>query len=105
MATYTANPYGTAIAPGSAANGDLITCADNYTLTVQNTDASSHSFTLPVSATIEGRAAVATADTFVVAAGMTVNVRMSYRLYANGVGQCPITYTAVTGMKVSLWAG
>lgn len=103
MATYTANPYGTAITPGSAANGDLISCADNYTLVVQNTDASSHSFTLPTSVTYNGRAVAD--DTFVVAAGMTCPVRMTYGLYADGNGQCAITYTATTGMKVSLFAG
>lgn len=103
MANITPNPYGTAVALASAANGDLISCADNYTLVVTNTDSSSHSFTLPTSATYQGRAVAD--DTFVVAAGLTVPVRMTYSLYADGNGQCAITYTAVTGMKVGVFAG
>lgn len=104
MATLTANPYGTAITPASAAGGgDVLPCADNYTLLVNNTDASSHSFTLVTSATYQGRAVAD--DTFVVAAGLSVAVRLTYSLYADGNGQCAISYTAATGMKVAVYAG
>jgi hypothetical protein len=104
MATLTAKPYGTAVAPDSAAGGgDVLPCADNYTLVVNNTDASSHSFTLVTSVTVGGRAVAD--DTFVVAAGLQVAVRLTYAIYADGNGQTAISYTAATGMKVQVVAG
>lgn len=104
MATLVAQPYGTAYTASSAAGGgDVLPCADNNTLIVNNTDASSHSFTLVTNATYLGRAIAD--DTFVCAAGTTCTVRLTYSLYADGNGQCAISYTASTGMKLSVVTG
>lgn len=104
MATLTVTPYGTAYTAASAAGGgDVVPCADNYTLIVNNTDASSHNFTLVTSVTVGGRAVAD--DTFPVAAGTTCAVRMTYAVYADGNGQCAISYSAATGMKVGVVAG
>jgi hypothetical protein len=100
MATIAVSPKGTAFTPSSAAGGgDVLPCADNYVLTVYNTDSSSHSFTLVTSATYGGRAVAD--DTFALTAGQAVSVPLTYQTYADGNGQTSISYTAATGMK--LW--
>jgi hypothetical protein len=103
MATIAVSPKGTAHTPASAAGGgDTLPCADNYLLVVTNTDASSHSFTLVTSATYGGRAVAD--DTFALTAGQQIEVPLTYGTYADGNGQTAITYTAATGMKVSVIA-
>jgi hypothetical protein len=103
MALIPVSPRGTAYTPASAAGGgDTLPVADNYLLTVYNTDSSSHSFTLVTNYTVGGRAVAD--DTYALAAGQKIDLWLTSSLYADANGQTAITYTAATGMKVSVSA-
>lgn len=101
MAAIATQGLGTIAFSNASGGGDTIKAGDGNTLIVNNTDASSHTFTLVTPGTVGGLA-ISDFTSPSIAAGGFYLMRLPYSLYADANGDVAITYSSATGMKVAV---
>jgi hypothetical protein len=86
----------------AAAGGDTAQTGSGTYLAVKNADASSHTVTLAVPATVDGDLTI-TSRAVVVAAGKTWFIPLTDRYRNPSTGRAAITYDAVTSVTVGVF--